>query len=95
MLCCGAQADWWCLLDGAFILEFLVQIYNIKRRLSRGKGKIFNIFIPPLQFISVSGANESNEPNEPNEPNAPNAPNGVHEVHETHAEKKPIGSNGF
>ena len=58
----------------------LLQIYNKKVPLSRGKGKIFNIFIPPLQFISVSGANGANE---------------THETHETHAEKKPIGSDRF
>ena len=59
----------------------LLQIYNKKVPLSRGKGKIFNIFIPPLQFISVSGANE------PNGANGANETHEMHEVHETHAEK--------
>ena len=64
----------------------LLQIYNKKVPLSRGKGKIFNIFIPPLQFISVIGANGANETHEMHE---------MHETHEMHAEKKTIGSDRF
>ena len=60
----------------------LLQIYNKKAPLSRGKGKIFNIFILPLQFISVSGANGANEPNGVN---GANETHEMHEMHETHA----------
>ena len=57
----------------------LLQIYNKKVPLSRGKGKIFNISILPLQFISVSGASGANEPHEMHEMHK------VHEMHEMHA----------
>ena len=57
----------------------LLQINNKKAPLSRGKGKIFNIFILALQFISVSEANEPNGANEMHETHE------MHEMHEMHA----------
>ena len=90
MLCCGAQADWWCLLDGAFMLEFLVQIYNIKRRLSRGKGKIFNIFYS-ASIISLS---EWGEMHETHEMHAVHEMHEMHEANEMHEMHEMHGANG-